>query len=255
MAFSHGDLQLAGLLFTPDVEAPYPLVVVIHGSGPSRRDSPWYLALADHLQRNGIAVLLPDKRGSESSDGDWRTATLEDLAGDTVAAVEHAASLDLPVSRIGVVGLSQGGWIAPIAASRSDDVDFMVSFSGAAVTTDEQLYHEETHHIMDMGTYRFVAQPLARLSTARIQGTEFWSCLAGFDPMPYLQDVSVPMFYAYGGGDPNVPIEDSLSRLSELGDRVEVKVYPEGGHGITDPETGRLQDAVLDDLVAFIEGS
>jgi dipeptidyl aminopeptidase/acylaminoacyl peptidase len=210
--------------------------------------------LTDHLQRNGIAVLLPDKRGSESSDGDWRTSTLEDLAGDTVAAVEHVAKSDLPISRVGLVGLSQGGWIAPIAATESDDVAFVVSFSGAAVTTDEQLYHEETHNIMGMGTYRFVAQPIARLSTARIQGTDFWSHLAGFDPMPYWREVAVPVFFAYGAGDPNVPVDASVSRLAELGDSVTVKVYPDGGHGITDPETGFVQDAVLDDIVAFIDG-
>jgi hypothetical protein len=59
-----GGVDLAGMLFVPQGEGPFPSAVIIHGSGTSRRDNAWYLTLCTHLQRNGIAVLLPDKRGS-----------------------------------------------------------------------------------------------------------------------------------------------------------------------------------------------
>ena len=65
------DLELAGMLFVPDGKGPFPAAVIIHGSGTSRRDSAWYLTLTQYLQENGIVVLLPDKRGSEKSAGDW----------------------------------------------------------------------------------------------------------------------------------------------------------------------------------------
>ena len=79
--FNNGDLQLAGMIFTPEGEGPFPTVVIIHGSGTSYRDNKWYLSLTQHLLDNGIAVLLPDKRGSEKSEGEWRGASFEDLAG------------------------------------------------------------------------------------------------------------------------------------------------------------------------------
>jgi hypothetical protein len=65
------DFQLAGMLFLPKGDGPFPIAIIIQGSGPSRRNNVWYLAVAKHLQDNGIAVLLPDKRGSEKSEGEW----------------------------------------------------------------------------------------------------------------------------------------------------------------------------------------
>ena len=79
------DLDLAGMLFVPDGEGPFLAAVIIHGSGPSKRDHNWYLTLSSYMQKNGVAVLLPDKRGSEKSQ----------------EIVE--------VSKLGIIGLSQGG--------------------------------------------------------------------------------------------------------------------------------------------------
>ena len=62
--FNNNDLRLSGMLLLPDGEEDFPVAVIIHGSGTSKRDNRWYLAIAKHLQENGIAVLLPDKRGS-----------------------------------------------------------------------------------------------------------------------------------------------------------------------------------------------
>ena len=85
---SSANLALAGMLFIPDGDGPFPAAVIIHGSGTSSRENRWYLTLTRYLQGNGIAVLLPDKRGSEMSEGDWRTADFDDLATDTIAAIE-----------------------------------------------------------------------------------------------------------------------------------------------------------------------
>ena len=83
------NLTLGGLMFTPEGTGPFPAAVIIHGSGTSRRDNGWYLTLTKHLQENGILVLLPDKRGSEKSDGNWRTSSFQDLATDTSSALEY----------------------------------------------------------------------------------------------------------------------------------------------------------------------
>jgi len=254
--FNNGDLPLAGMLFVPEGEGPFPTVVIIHGSGTSHRDSKWYLSVTQHLLDNGIAVLLPDKRGSEKSEGEWRGASFEDLAGDALSAVEYLKSQDhLEYSSIGLLGMSQGGWIAPLAASKSDDISFVVSMSGAFVTTDEQLLYEEINSIHQMGTYMFLAELIAPLTTKNIQKMDFWLPLAGYDPLPYWEMVDVPAFAAFGGGDVNVPVAESIQRLQSLGKEVKYEVYPEGGHGITDPNSGKVQIAYLNDLVTFILAS
>lgn len=256
VSFNNGELQLAGMLIVPDGEGPFPVAVIIHGSGTSQRDSKWYLTVAKHLQENGVAVLLPDKRGSEKSGGDWRTATFEDLAGDTISAVEFVKSQDhFDYTTIGLVGMSQGGWIAPIVATKSDDVAFVVSMAGAGVTTEEQLYYEEIHNIQQMGTYPFVARLIAPFTTRRIQQMDFWKPTAGYDPIPYWEQVNVPCFAALGENDTNVPVEESVERFESLESEMLIKVYPDGGHGITDPMTGEVQDAFLKDLVQFISSS
>jgi dipeptidyl aminopeptidase/acylaminoacyl peptidase len=254
--FEHGDLQLAGMLILPEGEEPFPVAVIIHGSGTSARDSKWYLTITKHLQENGIAVLLPDKRGSEKSAGEWRGASFDDLAGDTIAAIEFIKQQEqFDYSYIGLVGMSQGGWIAPLTATKTDDVSFVVSMSGAAVTTDEQLLFEEINNITKMGTYRFLAKLIAPLTTKNIQGMDFWQPIAGFDPLPYWEQVTVPALAAFGGDDINVPVEESVRRLEALDIDMLIKVYPEGGHGITDPNTGKVQEEFLNDLTEFIQSS
>ncbi|MBC8506632.1 MAG: alpha/beta fold hydrolase [Chloroflexi bacterium] len=251
--FENGDLQLAGMLIVPQGDGPFPIAVIIHGSGTSHRDSKWYLTVAKHLQDNGIAVLLPDKRGSEKSEGAWRGASFDDLAGDTLAAIDFVKNQNqFDYSYIGLVGMSQGGWIAPLTATRSADVSFVVSMSGAGVTTDEQLLFEEINNITGMGTYRFLAEMIAPLTTKNIQGMDFWQPIAGFNPLPYWEQVTVPGFAALGENDKNVPVEESIRRFESLGKQLLIKVYPDGGHGITDPDTGVVQIEFLNDLSEFI---
>ena len=255
VSFNNGDLQLAGMLILPEGEGPFPVAVIIHGSGTSSRENKWYLTVAKHLQENGIAVLLPDKRGSEKSEGDWRGASFDDLAGDTLSAISYIKNQDhFEYSTIGLIGMSQGGWIAPLVATKSDDVSFVVSMSGAGVTTDEQLLFEESNAIAEMGTYPFVARLIAPMTTKNIQRMDFWRPISGYDPLPYWERIEAPCFAAFGGDDKNVPVEESVTRLQALEKEILIKVYPDGGHGITDPNTGEVLSAYLSDLVDFIKG-
>jgi len=254
--FDNGDLQLSGMLIVPEEEGPFPVAVIIHGSGTSQRNSRWYLAVAKHLQENGIAVLLPDKRGSVKSEGNWRTSTFEDLAGDTISAIEFVKGQEqFDVSYIGVIGMSQGGFFAPLVATESEDVSFVVSMSGAAVTTDEQLLYEEVNNIAEMGTYHVVAKMIAPITTNNIKTMEFWSYIAEFDPLPYWEKVKAPSFAALGGNDTNVPVVESFKRFQALDKEMLIKVYPDGGHAISDPDTGKVQDEFLNDLTEFIENA
>jgi dipeptidyl aminopeptidase/acylaminoacyl peptidase len=253
--FRNGDLGLAGMMFVPEGEGPFPVAVIIHGSGTSRRASRWYLSVTQHLQDNGIAVLLPDKRGSEKSEGSWVGADFEDLAGDSLAAVEHVRRQErFADSQIGLIGMSQGGWIAPVAATRDQGISWVVSMSGPGVTAGQQLLHEEIHNISAF-TWPFIARLMAPTSTRIIQKMDHVSAYADFDPIPYWKRVGARVFFAFGEGDTNVPVDDSVAVLRANLDAPLVKIYPDGGHGISDREPSRVQAAFLDDLVAFINQS
>jgi dipeptidyl aminopeptidase/acylaminoacyl peptidase len=253
--FDNGDLHLAGMIFVPEGEGPFPVAVIIHGSGSSRRNSKWYLSVTRHLQDNGVAVLLPDKRGCENSEGSWVGADFHDLAGDTLAAVEFVRTRDeFADSKIGLIGMSQGGWIAPVAAAGGEDIAFVVSMSGSTVTTDQQLLHEEIHNISEF-TWPFIARLLAPVTTKRIQQMDHFRPLSGFDPIPFWQKVEAPIFFAFGEHDANVPVDASIEVLRANPVAARIEVYPDGGHAIRGRETNAISREFLDDLARFIHTS
>ena len=247
-------LTLAAMLMSPDGEGPFPVVIFIHGSGPSYRNNVWYLSVAKHLINNGIAVVLPDKRGCEKSEGDWIGASFNELANDVLSAVDYVKKQNtFSYSEIGILGMSQGGWIAPIAASQSDDIDFSATMSGASVTTDEQLVYEEINNI-EPYTYKFIAKLIAPLTARRISKLPHQKALTGFDPIPYWKQISVPVFMGFGGDDKNVPVDKCIERLESNNlNKFQVKVYPQGGHAIRNTETGEVSAEYLKDLVSFIK--
>ena len=234
------NLSLAGMMFVPDGEGPFPAAVIIHGSGTSRRDNGWYLTLSHYLQENGIVVLLPDKRGSEKSAGDWRTASFEELATDTVAAISFLKQQrQVAISGIGLIGMSQGGQIAPVVAGRTGGVAFVVNVVGGATPMHEQLVYEENHNLRQFGVLPGLSDILAypaAWSLIRIRQRDFWSAVGNFDPIPFWQRVSVPTLVLYGEQDTNVPSAESAARLRSLGNsHIAVRLYEGSGHALEDP--------------------
>jgi dienelactone hydrolase len=253
-------LNLAGMLFMPEGEGPFPAVVMIHGAGTSVRDNTWYLTPADYLQKNGVVVLLPDKRGSEKSEGNWRTSSYEDLATDTVAAVEFLKTQNMvDVSKVGIMGMSQGGQISPYVAHLSPDVDFLVDVTGTSLNSYDVLHYEETNNLREMGFLPIVSDLIAYPSTwvlRKFRQKEFWDAVGNFDALPYWEELSVPALMMYGSDDPNVPAEASKARLEKLGkDNIEVKIYEGSGHALQDPpERGNSHFRIeaLEDIKDFI---
>src|SRR5690554_1717860 len=126
------DISLSATLTLPDSTGVFPAVVLIAGSGPNDRDEtifghkPFYL-LSDYLTRNGFAVLRYDKRGVGKSTGDYSKATISDFVTDASNALEYLKSRkEIDSSKIGMLGHSEGGIIAPMVASKSSDVKFLV---------------------------------------------------------------------------------------------------------------------------------
>jgi fermentation-respiration switch protein FrsA (DUF1100 family) len=139
-------VKLAGTLTTPKSEGPFPAVILISGSGQQNRDEEIlghrpFLVLSDYLTRRGIAVLRVDDRGVGGSTGNFSQATTEDFAGDVLAGIEYLKSReDIDPARIGLIGHSEGGLIAPIVAVESPDVAFIVMMAGPGITGEEILY-------------------------------------------------------------------------------------------------------------------
>jgi dienelactone hydrolase len=257
------DLVLAGLLFIPEGDGPFPAAVVIHGSGTSRRDNGWYLKLTKHLQDSGIVVLLPDKRGSEKSEGDWRTAGFDDLATDTHAAIEYLREQrSVPLSGIGVIGMSQGGWIAPLVASQQDDLAFLVSIVGSVVTPREQLLYEENHNLRQMGFLPGISNLLAYVGSANVRyiaQPQLYKLIVDYDPLPYWESVSVDSLALFGADDTNVPSAESARRLKSLSNpHIHVKVYDGSGHALESPPgdgNSIIRNDALEDISVFVHDS
>jgi len=141
------NVKLAGTLTLPrDKSKSYPAVVLITGSGAQDRNETVYghrpfLVLADYLTRNGIAVLRVDDRGVGGSDIGSPSATSENFALDVLAGVEYLKTRkEVNGKQIGLVGHSEGGVIAPIAATRSKDVAFIVMLAGLGQLGEDVIY-------------------------------------------------------------------------------------------------------------------
>jgi len=139
-------VKLAGTLTRPKTGGPFPAVVLIAGSGPNNRNEDVlghkvFLVLADYLTRHGIAVLRYDKRGIGASTGSYLKATTADFAADALAAVEYLKGRkEIAADKIGLIGHSEGGVIAPIVASESKDVAFVVLMAGTGIPGEQILY-------------------------------------------------------------------------------------------------------------------
>jgi uncharacterized protein len=141
--FVSGKNTIAGTLVLPGGPQRHPAIVLFHGSGPQSRD----LFTARWFAREGFAALAYDKRGVGESTGDFRNIPFMELCDDGLAAIEYLKSRkEIDPKHIGVWGLSQGGWLGPLAASRSSDVAFVIAVSGPGVSPGEQMifyYAEE----------------------------------------------------------------------------------------------------------------
>ncbi len=143
VVFSNKDVTLAGTLTLPRTSGWHPAVVLLHGSGPLNRDQevfgmkPFWI-IADHLTQRGIAVLRYDSRGVGGSSGAVYQFTLVDVAEDALAAIRYLKSRnDINSAQIGLCGQSQGAVVAPLAASRSKDVAFIICLACFGIPGEE----------------------------------------------------------------------------------------------------------------------
>jgi dienelactone hydrolase len=202
--------------------------------------------------RLGMAVLSLDKRGAGGSSGDFRTASMDDLAGDWLAGVAYLKSrTDIDPRRIGVHGSSQGGWTAPLMAARSSDVAFVIVRAGSGTNVADTMLHEIEWSARDSGmreddisagmiaSRAAMAMIVRGASTAEYDATmspyrshPSWSDVfwvidetsrgrnwirinAAYDPIDSISLIHVPILWFLADRDHNVPTELSASRLRQ----------------------------------------
>lgn len=146
---ANGEIKLAGTLTLPAGPGPHPAAVLITGSGPQDRDEALmghrpFLVLADHLTRQGIAVLRYDDRGVAKSTGDFSQATHADFVTDALAAVSWLKTRkEIDGRRIGLIGHSEGGIVAPLAAAqRPEDIAYLVLLAGVGVRVEQLMVRQ-----------------------------------------------------------------------------------------------------------------
>jgi uncharacterized protein len=282
--FTHHDTALAGLLLLPRGHAPHPAVVLLHGSGPVGRDGPGYLPpIREHLARHGIAALCYDKPGIGSSTGDWRGQTFDDRAAEALAAVDflrHQPRID--PDRVGLWGASQGGWIAPLAATRASEVAFVITVSGPGIGVAEQeAYAVEQMLRLDGFPQSQIEQALAvlnrhiallrrgeiqeLLASQRAIAQQPWAAQLGgeaddaelrfmrdvidFDPLPILERVRCPLLGIWGAGDVLVPAHRSAAvfaaALAKAGNQqFRLEVFANADHRIAVIEQATSREQV-----------
>jgi uncharacterized protein len=241
-------IRLSGSLLLPNGPGPHPAIVMIHGSGAVTRDA--LVPYADIFARNGIAVLISDKRGAGSSTGNWARATFDDLAGDALAGVQYLQTRpEINARQIGLQGTSMGGWVAPLAASKArGDVAFVIVESAPALTPLEHerlrvrsqlradgfspaevakamAFMEQKFEVARTGTgWDRLEAAIARAkqddwlpyvnAPSSLESLQWhWTNVLSYDPQPALERLTCPVLVLYGELDTIVPASENRKRM------------------------------------------
>ncbi len=250
--FHNGNIKLAGTVRVPSGNGPFPSVVFVHGSGALPREGYQHDAIA--LAQRGIASLAYDKRGVGQSEGDFRTADYHELAGDVVTAAKALADVSgIASDKIGFIGTSQGGWVAPLAATQFPAA-FVIVISGPVVTPaqedkwdvvrrlrlagfDKQAEEEaifvmrEWDHGLRTGDWdrfhksREAASSKEWFRASGMQGlhtfhtdiseayAKWYRRFIDYDPVPTLESLSIPVLYIFAREDEAIDAMESYDIL------------------------------------------
>ena len=246
-------------------------LVALHGAGEGTRDSPLLRHLHELLPPHGIGVVTFDRRGEGESTG-HATRGRFDLQADDALAVLRAVDAE----RSGLAGYSQGGWVAPIAATLSDEVAFLVLVASIGVTPSEQMMvacerqlglagygddvveralglrrrfehwiHSqapEPDEALAADLWAAIDEPWAGQlwlppTLLDEEGVRLWIEEMDFDPRPIFASVRVPTLSFYGANDSWAPVEASAEAWKAArGDEVDVVVVPGAEHDMTLPD-------------------
>jgi pimeloyl-ACP methyl ester carboxylesterase len=273
---SEAKINLAGTLTIPAGKGPYPAVVLISGSGAQNRDEEImghrpFLVLSDFLTRNGVAVLRYDDRGTAKSEGNFNTSTTYDFSTDAEAALNYLLTRkEIDAGRIGLIGESEGGLIAPMVAARNGKVGFIVLMAGPGVRGDEILMRQfeiislasgmdenmvrtslvERRKAFDImltgatGDEMKASMQKAGIQAELLQMISPWMVyFVRHDPAPVLENVKCPVLALFGSKDMQVPPDVNIPAMRQAlarggNSRATVKELPNLNHLFQECKTG-----------------
>jgi len=251
VVFRHGDTALAGTLFVPAGSGPFPATVLMPGSGNQSRAP--LVVVARALADAGLLTLIYDKQGSGNSQGSWLRESLDDLAGDGLAALQFLRALpEADARRIGAWGISQSGWVLPRMAARDRQLAFLICVSGGGASPREVEYVGYRNALRHAGFGEpewQAAKPLidrymqyladgkdrdgllAALDAAAAQRwsgavdlrrvlpdaatRDKWSWVPTLDPLPEIRALHMPVLVLVGGSDPFAPVDVAVQRWQD----------------------------------------
>jgi hypothetical protein len=241
---------LAGTLSLPRGRGPFPAVVTLTGSGAHYRDGnrtpdhPYrpFRQIAETLAGCGVATLRLDDRGVGGSQGDASAATAEDTTADARAALRFLrARADIDPGRVGLVGHSYGGEIAPMVAADDPSVAAVVLLAGPARSFRETMRYQHHYRIENDASIPAADRETALAEAMRQQErnvattAEAWRrSIQDRDPLPTVRRLRMPVLILHGLTDRAVDPEDArmLERaIREAGNtRVELRLFPGVNH-------------------------
>jgi pimeloyl-ACP methyl ester carboxylesterase len=270
ISFQNGNVSLVGTLYLPNrTNRRHPAVVLAHGSEDNDRYS--FDALPHVLASYGIAVLAYDKRGTGQSTGSWETSGLELLADDLLAALKALKSRnDIDAQKIGVIGFSEGGWVAPLAASKSPDIRSIVSISGGAFTKGVSFIHKYRQQFLEQGlTGEALNKALAEKEAIVASSAEKvksgnqptgFDLRITYDPTEHWRSFKGSVLYLIGEFDTLENGEQSARRLRDVlteggNEDFTIKLFPRTHHGMFLGVTGKPSEfATLSGIRQLVPG-
>jgi dienelactone hydrolase len=235
IAFESAGALLQGTLLLPPGQGPHPAVVVVHGSPRLARD--FYAVWGVPLARRGLAVFVYDKRGTGASGGtvpdDNGTPEYLRQLGDDAARAVAAVAADKAVDprRVGLLGLSQGGWTVPVAARREPRAWRFALLSGPVASVGE----ENAFSAVAEGRNGTRAEDAAAVAAGEAAAARVRD--GGFDPRPILAALPQPGLWIFGGRDRSIPVRLSVRRIERLaaeGHRYRAEVFADADHALFD---------------------
>ncbi|HET6290943.1 MAG TPA: alpha/beta fold hydrolase, partial [Amycolatopsis sp.] len=229
---SHG-VTLHGTVVAPEGRGGLaPGIVMVHGSGEHDRDD--YRTEAEAFAKAGIATLIYDKRTEGYSLFERNYAVLADDALAAVRALRSRPGVD--PARVGVWGLSEGGWVAPLAASKSKDVAFAVTVGANGVSPDRQQSWAFETYLRRGGVTGSMVDMVASTNMRTLAGAGLFP-EAGYDPVPVLEKVRQPVLGLWGELDRLTPPGEAVRIFRETLERAgnrqyTLKVFPQAQHGL-----------------------
>lgn len=236
---------IRGTLLTPDSTARLPLVIVVPGSGKVEREQ--NIGLAKGLfQGIPTNVFVYDKRGVGTSTGEY--LGMNAITSENMMLLRTQVVLDIvdhlydtpyvDQQKIGLIGSSQGGWVSPLAASKSSKISFVICVSGVACTVGTSDYYSD-----------IVRELTIEEATQKL---ESYKGVQGYDPAEALQKLNIPVLWIYGGKDRSNPTLYDLEILEKLkresGKDFTIHYYENYNHEMIDESSGAFGSEVIPNL-------